>query len=172
MIRTYAASGTRLRDRSLESIETLETLGKVAVKRNKRGTITGAQFKSDNGANPLSKTAHMGQVYSYVQELPSGHKCWKHRALCQNMAIEALFGEPVEDRAELDKYVRAVYLNVALSVIVEPQPKQPPAPAPSSAAANVRNIADYADRRPSAPRRKPTDTPARPIEFDSRLRAA
>jgi hypothetical protein len=162
LIRTYAANGARLRDRSQESVETLEALGKVSVRRSKRGTMTVCQFRSEaNGANPIAKTAHLGQVYSFRQELPSGHRVWKHRALVQNMAVEALFGEPVEDAAELDKYVRSIYLTVALSVTTQPTlPKTP---------ANVVNIADYAHKRRETDKKARRDAP-RPIEFDSQLR--
>jgi hypothetical protein len=164
LIRTYAANGARLRDRSLESVETLEALGKVAVRRSKRGTITVCQFRSEpNGANPIAKTAHLGQVYSFRQELPSGHRVWKHRALVQSQAVEALFGEPAEDPQALDTFVRSVYLHVALSVITEPAPRTPPTPA------KVVNIAGYAARRRPSDKKARRDAP-RPIEFDSQLR--
>jgi hypothetical protein len=168
MIKCYAANGSRLRDRSVASVETLASLGKVSVTRHRRtGTIIGCQFKSEAlGANPILKSAHMGQSYSFEQHLPSGHTCWKHRALLQSQAVEALFGDTVESRNAIDRYIKSVYMNVALSVIVE-SPRTAPAPA-ASASNKVVNIADFEHlRQPS--QRKATG-PARPIEFDSQLR--
>jgi len=163
MIRCYAANGSRLRDRSLASVETLLSLGKVSVSRNRKGTITGCQFKSDGGANPILQTAHLGQMYSFEQHLPSGHTCWKHRALLQSQAVEALFGEPVESRTDLDLYIRSIYMNVALSVKVEA-----PRTRPARSAANVVNIADFEHLR--KPTQRKASGPSRPIEFDSQLR--
>jgi hypothetical protein len=163
LIRIYASNGTRLRDRSLASITTLAEQGRIAVSRNRRGTITCAQFISEpGGINKIRATAHMGQAYSFPQSLPSGHKTWKHRSLLQSQEIETIFGEPVEDQKVLDLYLRSIFRRVALDCIADPKPAPTPTPA------NVFNIADYANRR----KRTVGAGVSRPIEFDSERRRA
>lgn len=127
---TFRADGRRVRDYSSEAIARLHALGLIVVGRSRKGRITCAQFKSDAGANPLVKSAHMGQQYSYEQALPSGHYAWRHRELIQRQDVEILFGERPENKRELDLYVRAIFRAVPLSCLRTPEPVSSfPAPA-------------------------------------------
>ena len=156
-IPTFRADGRRVRDYSLEAIERLLGLSLIVVKRSRKGRITCAQFKSDAGANPLVKSAHMGQQYSYEHHLPSGHCAWSHRDLIQRQDVEALFGETVESRQDVDLYVRAVFRAVPLSCLVV---KAHVAPRPKPA--KVVSIASG---------RRFRKTPPRPVEAGERRAA-
>lgn len=124
---TFRADGRRVRDYSMEAIARLLALGMIVIARSRKGRITCAQFKSDAGANPLVKSAHMGQQYSYEQALPSGHYAWRHREMIQRQDVEMLFGERPESKRELDLYVRAIFRAVPLSCL-----RSTPEPAASS----------------------------------------
>ncbi len=111
----YSSSGRRLRNYSLDAIErilALEPPG-VVVKRNKRtGRITSAQFlplpqnsKAVEGKEPLRKTAHMGQAYSFQQSLEdSGRKAWSFSRLL-------LPGDDEDMERRLQMIFRAVPLS-------------------------------------------------------------
>jgi hypothetical protein len=104
-IPTYAANGARLRDRSLDSVLRLEELKKVALKRDRRGRVRGCQFLSDAGANPIRKSAHMGQRYSYMKRIGEHARIWQHR--------------------QLDNDLRGIFLRVALDCKPKPAPAAP-----------------------------------------------
>jgi hypothetical protein len=129
-VKTYAADGRRLRDHAHGSIERLLALSRVVVRRYERGRRKGlikvAQYRPLSGANPLRITCHMGTRYSIDELLPSGHHAWKHRELPQRQYVEFLLGEPVEDEAVLDLYLKAIFRAVPLSVLRRERPTPPP----------------------------------------------
>lgn len=146
----FASDGRRLRDYSLRAVELLLAISRVVVERNKRGEILCATFRPLSGANPLSKSAHMGQRYSYAQPLADGHYAWRHRELIGERDIEALFGELTEHELESrELFIRAVFRAVPLSILRRPGVKK-------STPARVFSIEAGRSR-----------ASRRPIEFDS-----
>jgi hypothetical protein len=113
-IPTFAADGRRLRNYSPEAIERLLIRGMIVVRRNKRGRIICAQFREDNGANPLRQTAHMGSNYSFEEHCGDAY-VWQHKPLMKPQTAARLMGEEVEDERIVDRYVRAIFQNVAIS---------------------------------------------------------
>ena len=112
-VATFAADGGRLPDRSLSSITRLLSLSLVVVRRNFRGAIVRAHFRSVSGANPLRRSAHIGTRYSYQEHTgdDSAYRTWRHRRLVQSTAL---------DREQAELFVRAVFLEVPLSCMSRP----------------------------------------------------
>jgi len=143
LIPTYRANGRRVSDSTPVRVERLLAEGLVVASYSRHGRLRSIQFKHDAGTNPVHKSAHQGQRYSYAQALPSGHFAWKHRELLGRGEIEALFGElTAEEIAQRDRFVRSVFRAVPLSVLRRDAP---------------------ARTAPAAPRQQQH----RPIEFDS-----
>jgi hypothetical protein len=113
---TYAADGRRLRDYVPSAVEHLFKLSLVVVRRNKSGRVVLAQFRGVGGANPLRATALAGTRYSFIERLHES-RCWSHRRLLPREAVENLLGKPVEDAVTLDRYLRAIFRAVPLSVM-------------------------------------------------------
>lgn len=155
-------NSTRRRSYSLEAIERFLSLDLVVAVRGRKGKILRVYFREPDGGNPLRTSAHMGQAYSYDETLPSGRSAWKHRKLVRDERdLAALFGEPPDDPIQADLYVRAIFRAVPISCMAQAKPEEPPPPTP----ANVISI--EAGRK-----RKREPATARPLEFDSELRAA
>jgi hypothetical protein len=89
-VQMFAASGTRIRDRSLESVERLLVLNLVIAHRNRRGKIVAAQFREANGASPVRITAHMGTKYSYQEHL-GDYRAWRLKDLPSIDHVRAVF---------------------------------------------------------------------------------
>jgi hypothetical protein len=113
-IPTFAADGRRLRNSSPEAVERLLAREQIVVRRNRRGRIICAQFREDNGANPLRKTAHMGTHYSFEEHVNDCY-VWRHKPLPQPQTAARMMGEEVEDERLIDRYIRRIFQNVALS---------------------------------------------------------
>lgn len=128
LIPTFAATGKRIRDYSPSAIARLLALDLIVVERYRRGAIKRAHFRPQGGANPVKAHAHMGTHYSYEQPLPSGRYAWTHKPLLQEQEIEALFGEIDSSTEPADRFVRAVFRAVPLSVM-RPQPPSCAGPA-------------------------------------------
>lgn len=166
---TFTSDGRRLRNYSRVTLEAMASAGRVAVERNRQGQIVCATMRHQDGANPISKNAHMGQAYSYAQVLPSGHRAWTHTKLVDTRDLT------VQESIDAEQFVRRVFLGVPLSVTTT---------SAKPAAAQVVSIETYRERRKRlAPvlciadyrhRVQVGKTPAsaRPIEFDSQRRAA
>jgi hypothetical protein len=124
----YSASGRRLRSYSLEAIGRCLALEppNVVVKRNKRtGRITSAQFvpQALNSAalggttETLSKSAHLGQHYSYSETVDDrGHRAWRFAQFLmpRDMAID----DPEALELDLQKVFRAVALSCLVTITV------------------------------------------------------
>ena len=127
-IPAYSSSGRRLRNYSVDAIERilqLEPPG-VVVKRNKRtGRICSAQFlplpqnsKAVEGKEPIKKTAHMGQSYSFRQALEdSGRRAWSFSRLL-------LPGDDEDMERRLQMIFRAVPLS-CLTLVQAPSLAEP-----------------------------------------------
>lgn len=159
-IPTLSADGQRWRGYSLEAIERLRGKDLVTVERGRRGQIKVAYFRKIDGANPIQATAHMGTRYSFEEPLRSGHFAWTHRELVRDdNSLAAIFGVPPDDRADAERYVRAIFRAVPLSCMKQDEPT-PPEPTPPAKVI------------PFAGKRKRTAATARPLEFDSQWRKA
>jgi hypothetical protein len=148
-IQCFAADGRRIRSYSPEAIERLREGGRVVVIRNRSGRVTSAHFCEIAGANPVSKTAHMGQHYSYQQSIGEA-RLWQHRPLISRVDRNELLDSMDHNQAE--NFIRGVFRAVPLSCLSAGKPK-----------AKVVSIAEYRSGRRKA---------VRPLEFDSELRAA
>ena len=114
----YSSCGRRLRNYSLEAVERFLSVTPPAcsVKRNRKtGRITSVQFfplpqssPAVGGKDPLRKTAHMGQHYSFAQAVDkSGRRVWRFASLLL----------PRDEDTET--YIMSVFRAVPLSCISE-----------------------------------------------------
>jgi hypothetical protein len=145
-IPTYRANGKRLSDSSLERVERLLALKLVVARRDRHGRIRNIQFKWENGhLEPLRKTAHMGQHYSFPLWI-EGHRTgtWDHKPLVRDeRSLEALFGEKPDNREEAERFVQAIFRAVPLSCLKEERSSSASARREPKRLAPVVNIADY-----------------------------
>lgn len=129
-IPSYCSSGRRLRDYSREAIERCLALDKriVVVTRNKRtGRITSAQFlplalnsTALEGNESIRKTAHLGQHYSYAEQVDDhGHHAWRF--------AEFLFPRDLgmRDAAAFERVLQGIFRAVQLSCLVRPERQRP-----------------------------------------------
>jgi hypothetical protein len=108
-IAVYKADG-RLEGRfTVEAVERLFSLSLAVVRRDKRGAITCANLRPLDGSNPLLASCSMGQRYSY-REHCGDYRAWAHKNLIQRQDLE------IESALDLDRYVRAVFCAVPLSI--------------------------------------------------------
>ena len=165
-IPTFSSDGRRLRNYNLASIEKLLDVDRVAVERDRHGQITCATFRPASGANPIKANAHMGQSYSFPQQLPSGHRAWTHSSLIDSSeASEAGI-------RDAETFIRGVFHHVRDSITVLQPNKRAnvvciDAGRPKRTLAPVISIETYRNR---VKRSRPVT--ARPIEFDSATRRA
>lgn len=121
----FSSDGRRLRNYSLTAIERCLALDppSVIVKRNKRtGKITSATFRplpgkshACGGKEPLRKTAHMGQHYSFPGQVDdAGHKVWKFADFLVPLTVRE---SPEKDAVE--RYLQQIFRAVALSCLPE-----------------------------------------------------
>jgi hypothetical protein len=179
---TFAADGRRLRNRTPESIEHLLALSLVVVERGRKDRIRAAFFRPTDGATPVKPRAHMGTKYSYNEHLPSGHTAWKHRRLLQSQQLEELLGIPQASDEDLDRFLQSVFRAVQLSCMVscfDQKPEMTPASEQRKAKSNLvaissakkkNNVVSITSSKSAGA--KVHVLPARPLEFDSQLRAA
>jgi hypothetical protein len=80
-VKTYAASGRRISDSSVERAERLANEGLVILQRDRMGRIRCMQFRRDAWTGVVRKSPPNGTKTSYAELLPSGHHAWRHRAL-------------------------------------------------------------------------------------------
>lgn len=127
-IPTYASNGRRVSDSSPERVKRLLELGYVSVKRHSRtGLITHCQFIYEsfaNKSNPVRKAAQMGQHYC-VKRTIADHQVFQHRDLQQFDPLLSKEAAKLE-RADADLFLRAVFLEVPLSCMQQPEPPVPP----------------------------------------------
>ena len=122
---TYAADGRRLRSYSLSAIERLHKMSMVAVRRNRYGKIVAAFFRHSDGANPILCSAHTGTRYSDLVRVGPDTRAWQLRGFIQRQDLEAVLGEKLATKEELDLYVRRIFRAVPLSCITTRQPELP-----------------------------------------------
>lgn len=130
-IPTYTADGRRYRDYSLTAIERMLSLSMVVVRRDRLGRIRVALFRDRIGGHPLIAAARFGQRYSFLRWISEHARCYEHKAL----------------PTDRDGFVRDVFMQVPLSILVSP----PPAPAKVVSIASARR---------------------RPVSFDTSARLA
>lgn len=163
---TFSSDGKRLRNYSRVVLEKMAASGRVAVERNRADLIVCATMRPSDGANPILKSAHMGQSYSFEQILPSsGHRVWSHKELVDTRDLKA------SEANAAQAFVRKLFLAVPLSVAVVEKPLAPVVciddyRQKQKRLAPVLCIAEFRDRAPRSGKAN------RPIEFDSEKRAA
>lgn len=105
-IPTYTADGRRFRDYSLTAVERLLSLSLVVVRRDRFGRIRVALFRETRGGHPMLSAGRFGQRYSFLRWVSERARCYEHKAL----------------PADRDGWVRDVFMQVPLSVLVTPAP--------------------------------------------------
>ena len=163
-IPTFSADGKRLRNYSLASIEKLLEQDRMAVERNRAGKITCATMRPADRSNPIATTAHMGQSYSFLEHLPSGHCAWSHSRLLD--ASEAT----AEGIADAEAFVRNVFMQVPNSIAAVER-KLAPVICIDEFRRKAKRLAPVICIENFREKRKRVGT-SRPIEFDSRVRLA
>jgi hypothetical protein len=119
-----------LRNYSLDAILRCLALEKriVVVTRNKRtGHITSAQFlplplnsRALEGNESIRKTAHLGQHYSYAEQVDNaGHHAWRF--------AKFLFPRDLglRDAAAFERVLQSIFRSVQLSCLVRPERQRP-----------------------------------------------
>ena len=161
LIPTYAADGARLRNLSLPAVEHLLSINDVIVRRDKAGNIKRAQFIEVLTPGPQKENGSLvGQTYSYLQNLPSGHRAWRFSELLCSESKEQLSAEGLE-KEDIERFLMATFRAVPLSCM--------------SAAPKVVSIGEFERERKTIrllARASYRGPKLRPIEFDSQRRAA
>ena len=147
-IPTYGPDGRRTRSFSLEAIERLLARSLVTVRRNRKGVITRAHFRSPDGGHALLATCHMGQKYC-VEGSSGPLHWWEFRDfLCR----EDRDWFRANESADIERYLQTIFRAVPLSCLTAAKPDPAPAPAPVAAAprrAKVVSIDAFRKRRPA-----------------------
>ena len=159
-IPAYSSSGRRLRNYSLEAVERFlsATPPTCSVKRNRKtGRICSVQFfplpqnsAALEGKEPLRKTAHMGQHYSFPQQVDeSGRRVWRFAPVLVPRDVDS------------EMFLMSVFRAVPLSCLkaVELPPSAPAAPEADSESHEPEpptpaNVIEMRPRRPA-----PVDMP-------------
>lgn len=126
-IPTYSCDGRRLRDYSLAAIERLLSLSLVIVRRSAAGVIRCALFRGTMGSHPCRRTALGGQRYSFLRRIGEHSRIWDHKELPGYPEIGALIenAKAARDAASLERFVRAIFLAVPLSVLSDSGARTP-----------------------------------------------
>jgi hypothetical protein len=111
---TYTADGRRFCSYSLEAIERLLRLSKIVVQRNRRNAIVAAYFRHPDGANPVSKSPHLGMHYSSRKRVGQA-RLWQHEPLISPSELIGVEGTP--SREEAEQLLIEAFLGVPLSVL-------------------------------------------------------
>jgi hypothetical protein len=136
-IPAYAASGRRLRNYSHEAVDRLLALERpgCVAKRNKRtGRVTSITFlplpqnsTAVEGKEPIRKTAHMGQSYSFKEHLTdTGLRTWMFTKLLLPRAGDE---EHCEFADEMERRLQMIFRAVPLSCMVVEMPRRDGSPA-------------------------------------------
>ena len=177
LIPTYAADGARLRNLSLPAVEHLLSINDVIVRRDKAGNIKRAQFIEVLTPGPQKENGSLvGQTYSYLQNLPSGHRAWRFSELLCSESKEQLSAEGLE-KEDIERFLMATFRAVPLScmsAVASPGPEIK-AKAKTAKSPKVVSIGEFERKRKTIrllARASYRGPKLRPIEFDSQRRAA
>jgi hypothetical protein len=98
-------------------IERLLAQSKVFVRRNRHGRIVAAQYRAATGAaTPLRASALAGTRYSFLETIHAS-KMWVHRRLLPKQDLEKMAGEALENEADRERYLQAIFRAVPLSCL-------------------------------------------------------
>ena len=75
----YAADGTSLGFRLIESAKRLIAGGYVKPAYGRKGHLKAIWFLQRDGSNPVETRLRSGTRYSFLQSLGDGGRCWKLR---------------------------------------------------------------------------------------------
>jgi hypothetical protein len=65
--------------RSIQAATRLIASGYVKPAYGRKGHLKAIWLLQQGGGNPVETHARSGTRYSFLQNLESGHRCWKHR---------------------------------------------------------------------------------------------
>ena len=77
----YASDGTSLGFRSLEAAKRLVAGRYVKPAYGRKGHLKAIWLLQQDGGSPVETHPPGGTRYSFLQNLESGNRCWKHRCL-------------------------------------------------------------------------------------------
>jgi len=75
----YAPDGGSLGFRTLEAAKRLIASGYVKPAFGRKGHLKAIWLLQQGGGNPVETHPRSGTRYSFLQNLDSGNRCWKHR---------------------------------------------------------------------------------------------
>lgn len=75
----YAADGRSLGFRTLDAAERLVAGGFVKASYGRKKNLRAIWACQDGGGNPVDARPRSGTRYSFLQNLETGRRCWKHR---------------------------------------------------------------------------------------------
>ncbi len=82
LIPFYSYDGAYLDHIALKRAERLEQMGRVKVVRHRKGHVNRVVLRRGKGEpHAIKLRDYVGQVYSFRQPLPDGHRPWKLRPL-------------------------------------------------------------------------------------------
>ena len=117
MIPTYAAEGgKRTRSFTLAAIQRMEEKNLVYVRRNRKGVVTRAHFRTPDGGNPLASVCRMGQKYSAITGSETA-RWWEFREFL-NHADRTWLRENVS-KEEAERTLVSIFRAVSLSCITK-----------------------------------------------------
>jgi hypothetical protein len=127
-IPTFNASGERIRDYSLRSIQALLEGGRIGVERSRKGVILRAYFLPTDdaqnpirGRNPIVKKLRRGTYYSCLKS-EGTMRLWQLHKVPTARDVEHKYGT-AKTKSESELVERAVFNSVGRSVITR-QPAQ------------------------------------------------
>ena len=75
----YTADGRPLGFRSAAAAERLVAGGHVKPAYGRKGHLKAIFSLQEGGGNPVETHPRSGTRYIYLENLPAGHRCWRHR---------------------------------------------------------------------------------------------
>ena len=99
----YAPDGTSLGFRAEEAARRLVAGGFVQASYGRKGHLKAIWSRPQDGSSPVETHPRSGTRYSFLQNLDSGRRCWKHRRLdrCDDdgtlVSTRGVFLQVVED---------------------------------------------------------------------------
>ena len=81
MIPFYAPDGGSLGFRTIEAAHRLVAGGRVTPAYGRKDHLKAIFLRREDGRSPVETRARAGTRYSFLEDLDSGHRCWKLRRL-------------------------------------------------------------------------------------------
>ena len=78
-IPVYAADGSSLGFRPLDTANRLIAAGQVSPAYGRKGHLKAIWLRHEDGTHPIETRAHGGTRYSFLKNLKNGRRCWTLR---------------------------------------------------------------------------------------------